>query len=501
MSLYLRDVRIIEATTCATTDATNNTQTMGELVDVRIDGGLISAIGQSGSFRPGVADEVRELAGRWLSPGLWDNHVHFDQWALQSGRVDLEGAASAVHAARLVGEAFEASPPLPGQPLIGVGFRDGLWPDAPNLRDLDAVSGATPVVLISADVHAVWLNSAALALYSVVGDGSGLFREEEAFALQRHANTVATSTIDTLAQLAAERAATRGIVGIVDMEMGGNVDAWLRRSRRSAGVLRVECGVYPQHLDGMIDRGFRGGQQLTDLIAVGPFKVITDGSLNTRTAYCFDVYEGLSGDNDHGLITVPPEKLVPLMRRAVEAGFRPAVHAIGDHANTLALDAFEELGCTGTIEHAQLLAWADIPRFAALGVTASVQPEHALDDRDVADRYWAGRTDRAFALRSLLDAGARLAFGSDAPVAPLDPWRSLAAAVGRAREGRESWHPEQEISAGEALAASVRSSVAVGQVADLVVTDLDPLAATADELRIMPVSATLLAGRFTHDRL
>jgi predicted amidohydrolase YtcJ len=147
------------------------------------------------------------------------------------------------------------------------------------------------------------------------------------------------------------------------------------------------------------------------------------------------------------------------------------------------------------------LAWSDLPRFAALGVTASVQPEHALDDRDVADHYWASRTERAFMLRSLLDAGARLALGSDAPVAPLDPWLAMAAAVGRTREGREPWHPEQTITAGEALAASVRTTVAVGQVADLVVTDLDPVSATAAQLRAMPVSATLLAGSFTHDRL
>jgi predicted amidohydrolase YtcJ len=175
------------------------------------------------------------------------------------------------------------------------------------------------------------------------------------------------------------------------------------------------------------------------------------------------------------------------------------VHAIGDHANSLALDAFAEIGMGGRIEHAQLLAERDFPRFAELGVVASVQPDHAMDDRDVAEHHWAGRTGRAFATRSLLDAGAQLAMGSDAPVSPLDPWTTMAAAVNRTRGGREPWHPEQRISIAEALAASTRTSVAVGELADLVITEVDPLA--VDDPRGMTVSATLLGGGFTHRAL
>jgi predicted amidohydrolase YtcJ len=226
--------------------------------------------------------------------------------------------------------------------------------------------------------------------------------------------------------------------------------------------------------------------------------VLTDGSLNTRTAYCYDPYPGT---DNVGLLTVPPEQLLPLMRTAAAAGIEPTVHAIGDRANTLALDAFEEIGSGGRIEHAQLVAEADFVRFGALGVEASVQPEHAMDDRDVADRYWAGRNDRTIALRSLLDAGATLVLGSDAPVAPLDPWVSIAAAVGRARDGREPWHPEQSITWDEALTASTRTTIAVGQPADLVLVDADPATASPETLRTMPVAATLLAGRFTHNTL
>src|SRR5690606_6955285 len=138
----------------------------------------------------------------------------------------------------------------------------------------------------------------------------------------------------------------------------------------------------------------------------------------------------------------------------------------------------------GSIEHAQLLHDDDVVRMARLGLVASVQPEHLLDDRDVADHHWSGRTAGAFAFGSLARAGVRMAFGSDAPVAPLDPWAAIAAAVNRPRDEREPWHPEQRIPLGTALASSVRSRVAVGQPADLAVLEVAPSSpTTADGLR------------------
>jgi predicted amidohydrolase YtcJ len=294
----------------------------------------------------------------------------------------------------------------------------------------------------------------------------------------------------------------------VDYEMAWNRDAWMRRQAAGSGsgsgtasgggtdTLRVEIGVYTEHLDRAIEEGLRTGDRLGALLTMGNFKILIDGSLNTRTAYCWHEYAGMPGE--FGVLTVPDDLLVELMARASAAGIQPSVHAIGDRANTIALDAFEAVGCHGRIEHAQFVATGDLPRFAALGVAASVQPDHAMDDRDVAERYWAGRTDRAFPLRALRDAGATLLLGSDAPVSPLDPWRTLAAAVTRARDGREPWHPEQAISAADAIAASTRSTISVGQPADLVVTERDPVDSEPDELREMPVFGTLLAGRVTH---
>lgn len=469
----------------------SNARVAGETVDVAIADGRIASITSASGAGDGI-----DLNGRWVSPGLWDHHVHFTQWALARQRLDVSLATSAHAAADLV--AASMSTALPGITFVGAGFRDAMWADAPSVELLDSATGGVPTVLISGDLHAVWLNSAALPLYGFAGHPTGLLREDPAFEITRQLTTVPDDVLDSWAIETGEAAAKRGVVGVIDLEMRWNLDDWQRRIANGFDSLRVVFGIYPQHLERAIAEGLRSGAQLNELLTVGRFKVLTDGSLNTRTAYCFEPYPGT---DDRGMLTVSPEHLIPLMARAASAGIDPTVHAIGDHANTLALDAFEKLGCRGSIEHAQLLTATDIPRFRKLGVIASVQPDHALDDRDIADRHWVGRTSRAFALRSLLDSGAELALGSDAPVSPLDPWRTIAAAVERTRGEREPWHPEQCISVAEAMAASTRARVAVGEVADLIVTETDPLEARGEALQSMEVAATLLGGRFTHRQL
>ena len=188
------------------------------------------------------------------------------------------------------------------------------------------------------------------------------------------------------------------------------------------------------------------------------------------------------------------------MGRGAAAGLHPAIHAIGDRAVAVACDVLDAVGCPGRVEHAQLVAAADLDRLAAPGRVVGVQPAHLLDDRDMAERLWAGRTDRAFPLASLLAAGARLELGSDAPVSPLDPWRGIAAAVTRTGDDRDPWHPEQAISAADAVRASCggRLQVQPGDQADLVVVEADPTRCATGLLATMPVWGTWVAGRRTH---
>ncbi|MEN2741886.1 amidohydrolase [Microbacterium sp. X-17] len=467
-----------------------------DLVDVTVRDGRIASFAPAGA--PGERGLERiPLDGRWLIPGLWDQHVHFTQWAQTARRLDVSRASSAAETAALVRSRAAADPRT--DVLVGFGFHDALWPDAPTRELLDAAAGDRPVVLIAGDLHCSWLNGAAFERFAPGAHGA-LLREDESFALTSRLTPSDEATLDRWAAEAAQSAAARGVVGIVDLEYGGNLEVWSRRFAAGFRGLRVEFGVYRDRLADAVALGLRTGAPVEGtggLLTMGPFKVISDGSLNTRTALCLHPYP----DGGHGVANLTPAELLADLRFAAVNDIEPAVHAIGDEANRLALDAFEALGSGGRIEHAQLIDPADIPRFAALGVTASVQPEHAMDDRDVADRLWPGRTADAFPLAALLDSGARLAFGSDAPVAPLDPWAAIASAVGRTRDGRAPWHPEQRIPVEAALAASTRTRVAGGEPADLAVVESDPLAATPDELRGMRVAATLLAGRLTHNAL
>jgi predicted amidohydrolase YtcJ len=204
------------------------------------------------------------------------------------------------------------------------------------------------------------------------------------------------------------------------------------------------------------------------------------------------------------------------VRRAAEAHFPVAVHAIGDAANRAALDAFaatrdawRPAGLRHRIEHAQLLAAEDVARFAEIGVAASVQFSHAPSDRDLADRLWEGR-DGAYAYRSLLDAGALLANGSDAPVEELEPLAGIAAGVRRTLDARPPWRPEQAVTVEEALRAATvapawlegqerrRGMLRPGMLADLVVLDRDPFTCPPEELSGLRVLATMVGGRWTH---
>lgn len=471
-----------------------------DLVDVHLAEGLVVDIAPAGALpRRGV---VVDAGGGRVVPGLWDHHVHTVQWALSAQRVPLGDATSAAHAASLMADAIA----LPDGRRVGSGFRDAFWSDVPDLAALDAATGETPTYLINADVHSVWLNSAALRREGFVPDGSGILREEPAFEISRRLNAVDTSVSDPLVARMAQDAASRGVVGIVDLDMAWNEDAWVRRLAQGFDALRVSFGIYPEHLDRAIAEGLQTGDvargAASDLARVGSLKVITDGSLGTRTAACSHAYPG--DPHNHGLLTVDLPTLVDLMTRATASGISSAIHAIGDVANSHALEAFAVTGAWGTVEHAQLVAHADVPRFARLGVGASVQPEHALDDRDLTDTVWAGQTAQPYPLRSLADTGANLLFGSDAPVSPLDPWAAMASAVFRTRGGREPWQPQQRLDPATALAASTRGGSAVparvepGDPADLVVCEHDPLSADETQLRAMRVAATLLGGRLTH---
>lgn len=465
-----------------------------EPVDILVREGVIADIAPTGNLRTG--GDVLDGDGCWVVPGLWDHHVHTVQWALDAQRTPLGAITTAAEAAAVMASAA----PLADGRRVGAGFRDGLWPDEPALRTLDERTGDVPTYLVNADVHSVWLNSAAFRREGFSPTSDGMLREEDAFEISRRLNAADPAMADAAVQEAARRAAARGVTGLVDFDMGWNAEAWQRRCAAGFRTHRVEFAVYRSGLERAIEEGLRSGLGIagTDgLVHVGPLKLISDGSLGTRTAACS---HGYSDDPaNHGVMNIPPDELRELLARATASGFDVAVHAIGDLAVASALDAFTFTGARGTIEHAQLVRHADLARFARLGVVASVQPRHAVDDRDLAPLLWSDQQGIAYPAASLIAAGAAVRFGSDAPVAPLDPWLTMAAAVTRTGDDREPWHPEESLSPRMALRASTRhgaAEISPGAPADLVLCAADP--DDPASLERMPVAATLLAGRPTY---
>jgi len=471
----------------------------GEPVDIVVRDGLIAAIAPAGPTP--AAGEVVDLDGRFVGPGLWDAHVHFTQWVISSRRVDVGGTNSPEEVVEIVRRALAAGAPRTDGVLVGYGYRDGLWTTPTSLRALDEAFPDDAVMLVSGDLHAGWMNSRGAERFGLSPDASGVVSEADWIGSLQRFQKAASIPIEAYREVA-DAAARRGIVGIVDYENVPNFLEWPERVAAGVRSLRVEGSVWPDRLEEAIAAGHRTGDPLDHhgLVTMGRLKVVVDGSLNTRTAWCWDPYPGADPHAEHGcgVQSVPVDELRRLLVRAGEGGILPAVHAIGDRANTEVIEVFEELGMPGIIEHAQLVRDDDFARFRAAGLIASVQPEHAMDDRDIADLHWAGRTARAFAFGSLHRSGAELRLGSDAPVAPLDPWHAIASATARSRGDREAWHPEQSLPLDVALSASSRTTLSVGQPADLVVVDADPYACDRDELREMPIAATLLGGRFTH---
>jgi hypothetical protein len=484
-------------------------------VDLRIADGVVTEVGPD---LPAMAsEEVVDAAGRWAIPGLWDHHVHLTTWSRTRTTVDLAGTTGPEDVTRRVADQLAGETAEKPRLVSGFGYRSGAWNRLGTVAELDAVTGDVPVVLTSGDAHNGWLNSAALGLLGVAGV-TGPLEENDWFGLQPSISALLEEIEAGGAGEAALRSAMadatgRGITGVVDLEMPSSYRQWPSRFADGLDLLRVRASVYPDALDDLLATGLRTGDPLTpdgDLLTMGPFKVISDGSLNTRTARCCDPYPDADGQHlTQGRQNYDLDEMTELLARAHAAGLEIALHAIGDGAVDLALQAFEVTGAVGGVEHAQLVRLGDLSRMARLRVRASVQPAHLLDDRDTTLQLWGDRADRCFALRSMLDAGVVLALGSDAPVAPLDPWLAMAAAVHRSADGREPWNPAESLTPAEALAASTdaQRTLSVGSRGDIVLLDADPIAVSTDSaeaagiLRRMPVAATLLAGRLTHSTL
>jgi predicted amidohydrolase YtcJ len=456
--------------------------------------------------------ETVDLGGRCVLPGFTDSHVHFPTWALAQRDVQLHGCASLAEALDRV----RAAPP-DGSWLRGQGWRDADWPDGPPTRGaLDEVVSDRPALLISKDYHALWLNSPALELAGgdleveggvVVrdesGEPTGVLYERAAWQFkERYAQAPDSEYIAAMRE-GVRLAAARGVTALHDKDGWlGAIGLWQRLAEQGGLPQRVWQSTPGDRIGDLRALGLRSGVG-SPLLRLGYLKVFMDGTLGSQTAWMTD---------GSGVVITTSEELEQIVREGAETGWPVGVHAIGDAANRAALDAFERsreawqpLGLRQRIEHGQCLAPEDVVRFAELGVAVSVQFSHAPSDEELAKRYWPDRLDRAYSFGSLLESGALLANGSDAPVEELEPWAGVVAAV------LDHWREDQRLSLEQVLHAvcvapawlshdeRVRGTLVPGRYADLVVLDRDPYACEAEELRDVRVVATMLGGRWTHN--
>ncbi|HWE81039.1 MAG TPA: amidohydrolase [Gaiellaceae bacterium] len=462
-----------------------------------------------------ASPDVVDLRGRVVLPGFTDSHVHFPTWALAQSEIGLDGCASLEEALGRV----RAAARLPGRMIRGYGWRSGDWAAGaePTAGRLDEVTGETPAALIAKDYHSLWLNTAALALAGgdldvgggvverdAAGEPTGVLREEAAWRFKERYLVVPDDVYVDAMRSGLRLAAARGVTSVHDKDGWlGALRLWQRLERMGSLTLRVWQSIPADRVGELRALGISSGLG-GPLLRIGYLKAFMDGTLGSGTALMLD---------GSGVRITSGEELEAIVLAGAEAGFPVAVHAIGDGANREALDAFERtrpvwepLGLRHRIEHAQLLSPDDLRRFAELGVACSVQFAHAPSDRDLADRFWAGKTAGAYAYRSLLESGAVVANGSDAPIEELDPLAGIRAGVRRTIDDRPAWHPEQALNVQQAFEATTlapawltgdersRGKLIPGYAADLVVLDRDPW----DDLDAQVV-ATMVAGRWVHN--
>jgi predicted amidohydrolase YtcJ len=450
-----------------------------------------------------ASPEVVDLGGRCVLPGFTDSHVHFPTWAMTQREVKLDGCASLAEALDRIRNA-----PRTGTWLRGYGWRDAEWPDGPaTTAALDAVDGERPIAMWSKDYHSLWLNSPGLALaggdLAVAGgvvEESGILREESAWRFKdRYLQYAPDEFVDAMRE-GMKLANSRGVVAHHDKDGWlGAVGLWQRLEQQTPLTLRVWQSTPWENIPRLREIGLRSGAG-SPFLRLGYLKAFMDGTLGSQTAWMLD---------GSGVTITSGEQLAEIVREAAEIGWPVGVHAIGDRANREALDAFERtrdlwqpLGLRQRIEHAQCVHPDDLPRFAQLGVAVSAQFSHAPSDEHIAKKFWADKLEQTYSFRSLLESGAHVANGSDAPVEELDPWAGVIAGVaGHFRE-------DQRLTLDQALHATcvapawlsyderVRGTLVPGRYADLVVLDRDPFADGPEGVQVV---ATMIGGRWVHN--
>ena len=469
--------------------------------------------------------------GQVVMPGLIDSHAHVLSVGFAAMTLDLSETRSLAEALTRIAAYAKAHPDRPW--ILGRGWNQELWAERryPTAAELDAVVPGRPVWLERVDGHAGWANSRALSLAGVTSatkDPAGGKIEritlggKPAGVLVDNAQALVADAVpsprpedrDFAFALAQDIFFSHGVTATTDM--GTSIEDWQTYRRAGdTGRLRMRVMAYAHGIDNMVLIGGTGPTPwlYDDRLRLNGVKLYADGALGSRGASLKLPYSDAAAK---GLRVTGDTALKNMMSRAALDHFQVAVHAIGDEANAAVLGAIEELAPTyggdrrWRIEHAQIVDPADIPRFGHFGIIASMQPVHQTSDRLMAEkRLGPNRLKGAYAWKSIQATGAKLAFGSDAPVEMADPFAGMAAAI--SRQGPDGappggWQPQERVTREEALAAYTSNGayagfaegrfgrLVVGERADFIMVDRDPLLSSPADLAQTKVNRVFVAG-------
>jgi len=500
-------------------------------------GDTIIAVGDSATVARLIGDSTRVLQNgpALITPGFMDAHVHFLSGGFQLASVDLRDANSpAEFIGRLKAFAAERQP---GEWILGGDWDHERWPGTPLPRRdwLDSVTPRNPVFVSRLDGHMGVANSRALRAAGITRstadiaggtivrdprtrEPTGVLKDEAMNPVYGVVPEPTEAQVDAALARAMQFAASKGVTAIGSVSAEWSQVAGLRRARQ-AGTLTIRVALYPalaqwaRVADTMKARG-----PGDDWIRLAGVKGFIDGSLGSTTALFFEPYA--DDPTTSGLLTTPEDSLRSQIGRADSAGLQVVVHAIGEKANSLVLDIFDSVARVHgprdrrfRIEHAQHLRPQEVQRMAAQGVIASMQPYHVIDDGRWAGKRLGSRVSDSYVFRSLLDAKARLVFGSDWTVAPLDPILGLYAAVTRRTlddKNPGGWLPAEKISLDEALRAytvtnaygvfaeTTRGILKPGYRADLVLLDQDLFSIPPEAIETARIRATVAGGKVVY---
>jgi predicted amidohydrolase YtcJ len=479
---------------------------------VACENGTVKAVGLDHEILPlaGSETEIINAEEKLVLPGFVDSHVHFLDYAIRRKQVSLFGVTDIAEVKRRLRQAVADFDTQSGLWVQGWGWDELLWEEPPTAALLDELAPDVPVVLARMDMHTWWVNSAVLKLAGIThetpdppdarierdgsGQPTGILREWNALDMVR--SHIPQPTADVLRPwlVAAIAEVHRlGLTGIHDQRVEGegreSFKLWQSLRRQGELKLRVHMNIVADFLPEAMALGLQPGFG-DDYLWVGHVKSFADGTLGSQTAWMLRPFEG---SNNTGIVVTTPERLTTLAARAAEAGFSLSVHAIGDRAVrevAAVMSEFPPQSAAGQlphrIEHVQTIHPDDLGELARHNIYAAVQPVHLQSDWRTVDKIWGQRGRYTYAFRSLLEQGTAVAFGSDAPVAPIDPLLGIQAALTRQdteQLPQGGWYPEETIKLEDAIAAYTivparlsgkahqQGSISPGKWADMIVLD------------------------------